>query len=110
MKKVFVAHDTLEAHFVRGLLDSKGIEAEVRGEELFGIRGGVPVAPDTSPSVWVLDDSMLDDARDIIQQYEKGGKRDVKDARLWRCPQCGEEIDPNFTNCWNCGSERPPDS
>jgi predicted amidophosphoribosyltransferase len=23
----------------------------------------------------------------------------------WTCPQCGEEIEPQFTACWNCGSE-----
>jgi predicted nucleic-acid-binding Zn-ribbon protein len=22
----------------------------------------------------------------------------------WRCPQCGEKVEEQFTECWNCGT------
>lgn len=25
---------------------------------------------------------------------------------MWRCPKCGEQIDPKFNACWNCGTGR----
>ena len=25
---------------------------------------------------------------------------------MWRCPQCKEPIEDQFTGCWNCGFER----
>jgi len=25
---------------------------------------------------------------------------------MWRCPKCGEQIDPEFDACWNCGTGR----
>jgi hypothetical protein len=23
----------------------------------------------------------------------------------WKCPKCGEEVDPEFGKCWKCGTE-----
>ena len=28
----------------------------------------------------------------------------------WTCPRCGEDVESQFSECWNCGSERPPES
>ncbi len=39
-----VAHDPIEAHFLRGLLEREGIDAEVRGEALFGLRPDIGIA------------------------------------------------------------------
>ena len=25
----------------------------------------------------------------------------------WTCPKCGEAIEPQFTECWNCGASKP---
>ena len=44
MKQVFQAHDVTEAHFVKGLLESHGLSALVRGEALAGLFGEVPRA------------------------------------------------------------------
>ena len=66
MQKVFTAQHPTEAHLVKGLLESAGIAAEVQGEPLFSARGGLPMTGDTLPSVWVLDDEQLDEARQVI--------------------------------------------
>lgn len=32
---------------------------------------------------------------------------DTESGGPWRCPECGEEIDAQFTDCWKCGTSRP---
>jgi hypothetical protein len=69
MKQVFVARNPAEAHLVKGLLESRGIQAEVRGEALWGTRGEAPLTPDTQPTVWVLDDLQVPEAARIVKEY-----------------------------------------
>ena len=103
MTKVFVAKHPTEAHLVAGLLTTHGIEAQVRGEALFSVRGEVPVAGSTLPSVWVVDDSQITQALDLL----KTDARAVGGDRPWTCVQCGESVDAQFQQCWNCGSPIP---
>ncbi len=69
MKQVFVARNPAEAHLVQGMLESRGIRAEVRGEALWGTRGEIPLTPDSLPSVWVLDDLQLPEAIRVVEEY-----------------------------------------
>jgi len=69
MKQVFVARDPVEAHLVKGMLEARGIGVEIRGEALWGTRGETPLAADTLPSVWVLDDLQVPEAVRIIKEY-----------------------------------------
>ncbi len=71
MKQVFVARDPVEAHLVKGLLESSGIRAEVRGEALWGTRGETPLASDTLPTVWVFDDLQVPEALQLVAEYSK---------------------------------------
>ena len=71
MNRVFVAHDPVEAHFVKGLLESEGIEAEVQGESLFGLRPEIGISSDTLPSVWIAHDAQLAAALRLVDDYER---------------------------------------
>lgn len=72
MNKVFVAHDPMEAHFVKGLLEREGIDAEVRGEALFGLRPEIGIESDTLPAVWIIKDAQLKRALEFVAEYERG--------------------------------------
>jgi hypothetical protein len=109
VKRVFQAHDVTEAHFVKGLLESHGLSALVRGEALAGLFGEVPRA-DTWPSVWVLDDAREEEARAIIKDYDTSIAKDATPVAGWKCPTCGQDLEPQFTSCWACGMERPPEA
>jgi len=104
VKKVFVAKHPAEAHLVRGLLESGGVQAIVRGESLFGARGEAPVTFDTLPSVWVLDDEQTAAAMDILRDHRAAGESGA--GTPWTCRLCGERVEPQFTACWQCGTER----
>ena len=106
VKKIFIARHPTEAQLVKGLLELEGIESEVRGEALYGSLGGLAITEDTLPSVWIHDDSQIDQAMRIVSRYEHGFGSHVIIGKLWCCPKCGELLDPQFTSCWQCGTNR----
>ena len=72
MTKVFVAHDPVEAHFVKGLLEREGIAAEVHGEALFNLRPRIGIESGSLPTIWVSEDEQLERAREVVAKYECG--------------------------------------
>ena len=102
MTRVFTARHPADAHLMKGILESKGISSEVRGEQLFGARGEIPVW-DALPEIWVNDDQ-ADEARHVIQEQSM---REPPAIDNWQCPKCGESIEAQFTACWRCNTERP---
>jgi hypothetical protein len=106
LKKVYIAKNPADAHLLKGLLEGENIEAEVRGEFLYGVRGEVPITPDTCPSVWIMDDSEYDRSMELVSAFREGEPRIPVEAGTWRC-RCGEENEFQFTECWSCGTTRP---
>jgi hypothetical protein len=104
MKELYRPRDLPEAHILRGLLESAGIEAYVQGESLVPLRGVLPFA-DAGPSVWVVVDEDLERARELVEEY-RAKAEDPVDHSPWTCSGCGEELEPQFTECWNCGASR----
>lgn len=101
-----MADDVTEAHLVKGLLESHGLSAAVRGEDLWGTRGEVPFA-DTWPTVWVLDDACEGEARRLVAEYASGKQLPPgTPGPGWQCSACGQDLETQFTACWNCGTER----
>jgi len=105
--QVYVAADPLDAHLVTGFLESHGIEAIVRGETLFAVRGEVPMTTETLPAVWVVHEDAVAHARELIDEYKRSREPDSDNASPWKCPTCGEQHEPQFTNCWQCGAPGP---
>ena len=105
VKQIFVAQHPTEAHLVRGLLEANGISAEVQGESLFGARGAAPTTPDTLPSVW-MDQSDAPAAWAVLSSCGGQAIGDCHPVR-WLCASCGERLEPQFTHCWHCGTNRP---
>ena len=105
MKKVYIAKNPADAHLLKGLLEGENIDAEVRGEFLYGVRGEVPITPDTCPSVWVMDDVDYVRAMEVVSTFREGSPNPIE-GKAWNC-SCGEENESQFTECWSCGKARP---
>jgi len=105
LKKVYIAKNPADAHLLKGLLEGENIEAEVRGEFLYGVRGEVPITLDTCPSVWVTDDVDYDQAMEIVSTFLEEPPNPIA-GKAWKC-SCGEENESQFTECWSCGKARP---
>lgn len=104
MKQVHAARHALEAHLVRGYLESQGIEALVRGDYLTSGWGELPV---DVCSVWVKDDAQYERANALLVAFLHGDLARELGGDAWRCAQCGEQLEGQFTACWKCGAARP---
>ena len=101
---VYSARDAAQAHLLASLLKSSGIAAVLSGETLASLGGyaltGIQVLihPDQQPQ-----------AKPIVEQFIRSASAGFtpRSASPWRCPGCGEMIEPQFTDCWNCQTSRP---
>jgi len=89
-----------DAYLVRDWLERNEIRAWVRGENLLGALGQVPIR-DAYPSVYVAK-ADEDRATEAIRVYQ--GPTLVHPE--WKCPGCGEQNGPAFGSCWMCGADR----
>lgn len=101
MKQLYPARHALEAHLVRDLLVSHGIDAEVRGEYLTGGLGELPL---DVCAVWVRDDTQFEHAHELLAGLLSGRFAGQLSREGWTCLDCGEKIEGQFTACWQCGA------
>lgn len=104
MRQVYTARSVPEAHLVKGYLESAGITAAISGETLVGLQGLLPIGDETSPLVYVIDQEFEQAEALIVTFLEEQSA--LAGAARWRCPNCGEELEPQFTECWQCGASR----
>ena len=104
MVQVFCSPMLAEVGLRKGLLEDHGIACFVRNEQTAMASGRIPFT-DTWPELWVLNDADAARAKEILDQGV--GIEDRASTGSWRCPGCGEEIEGQFSVCWNCSQERP---
>ena len=106
MPRIFTARDSLEANFVKSLLDQAGIEAVIEGELIQQIRGDIPLTMETLPKI-VVRDSDLAATQTIIDEFRARKTHPTRSAgERWLCI-CGEKHNNQFTSCWRCGAVKP---
>lgn len=101
MKRVYTAESVIQVSHVRNLLAAEGIRTEIRNERLGGVVGEIPFL-EAWPELWVAELD-FDRAQELIETAVHGEGL-VEPA--WTCVSCGEEVEGQFTECWNCGHER----
>jgi len=102
MKPIFTAKHPAEAHLIRGILESAGIPAEVRGDQLYGAFGELPVLP----TVWIAAADAGAEAQRLIADFLNGTPAHRHQHERWVCAGCGKHLEGQFTDCWNCGTTR----
>ena len=58
---------------------------------------------DTWPELWVHKDEELEQARQLITSAMTMSETQ---QTPWKCPGCGQNIEPQFTQCWQCDTEQ----
>jgi hypothetical protein len=104
VKQLHAARHALEAHLIKGFLESNGISAVVRGEFLTSGWGELPV---DVCSVWISDDAQYDRAQALLVAFLNGDIAREHRGKHWRCHHCGEQLEGQFTKCWSCGAPKP---
>ena len=97
MRRVHTAESAIEIAHLRNLLESEGIACLVRNDRLSGVIGEIPFV-ECWPELWVREPGQELRARGLIE--EALGPRPA--GNPWTCPTCGERIEAQFSECWNC--------
>jgi Putative prokaryotic signal transducing protein len=102
VKRVYTAKHAWDAQMVRDILAANGIDATVQ-QATTGLhhleRGSVHLMKEEDEAA----------AAELIREFDAGLRERRDDDRVvwpWRC-RCGEDVEPQFSACWNCGQERP---
>jgi Putative prokaryotic signal transducing protein len=96
LTRVYSSFDLVAVHHAKNLLEAEGIRAVVRNERLASAMGELPPA-ECQAEVWVLEPLDAQRAERLLREG-----RPVSGA-AWTCPACGENLEPQFTQCWRCG-------
>jgi hypothetical protein len=102
MKKVYSAKDPLMVAHLKNVLAMFGVHCITRNLDLSSAAGELPPI-ECWPELWITNDEKLDRAKSIIRKT-LAPLESVK--KPWRCAGCGEELEGQFTECWNCGRSR----
>jgi hypothetical protein len=103
MQRVYSAHDVMTIGYLQQVLEAAGIECMIRNQYLSGAAGGIP-ANECWPEIWINDASRYDESLRLIDAALAPPARDLRD---WTCPDCGERIERQFGQCWQCGAHSP---
>ena len=104
MLKLMRAPNLLIGQHWVNVLATAGIGCELHNRYLNGALGEIP-ADQCAPELWLTDerDEMM--ARRLIDAALHGP---AAGAPSWRCGQCSETLEAQFTVCWQCGTARDP--
>jgi hypothetical protein len=102
MRKLYEAADRVEAQLLKDYLLEQDIPTLLFGDYLSGAVGELPA--NIFPSLWITKDEQYHRARRLIEEFLAQPQAGIGEA--WRCPVCGEGVDPGFDICWNCTSPR----
>ncbi|RKP52758.1 DUF2007 domain-containing protein [Trinickia fusca] len=101
MKLMHAPNPVIGQHWVN-LLNVAGIACELHNRYLTGALGEIP-AEQCAPELWLVDERDERLARKIIEAATHGPE---PGATPWRCAHCGEWLEAQFTECWQCGATR----
>ena len=99
MKRLYTDQNSLMIGNIKNILENHGIECIIKNFMLVGSVGELPPTV-CSTEVWVVDDEKYAEAKIIFKDIFS---EDKNNNSTWKCSKCGEIIESQFTDCWNCG-------
>jgi len=87
---------------LKNVLATFGIRCIARNLDLSSAAGELPPI-ECWPELWVIDDDKVAKAKSILKKT-LAPLESVK--KSWLCSGCGETIEGQFSECWNCGRDR----
>jgi Putative prokaryotic signal transducing protein len=96
LKRIYSSYNRIAVHHFRNVLEAHGIPAVVRNELLSSAMGELPPA-ECQTELWVPAGEAAR-ALAVLDSPAEG--------EAWICAACGEQAEPQFTQCWRCGAGR----
>jgi hypothetical protein len=104
VKPIYTASGDWDAQMLRDVLVTRGIDAIVEGRfNPYPVSSGYD-------RVLIVNDEDEARAMEIVRDFHAHVAEQPRDTAVvwtWRCPNCREEVEPQFELCWNCGKEKP---
>jgi len=97
MTRLYSSFDSILVNHLKNILTSHQIHCMIKHELLAGAAGELPPT-ECWPELWVKE-TQLEQAHQIITQALEQQKENLP---AWICSRCGEEIEGQFTACWQC--------
>jgi len=101
MIKVFEDFSFSRVGQMQSVLESEGIRTFLRNEYGSSVVGELPFV-EVVPQLFILEERDLTRARELI-------KLDLPadaEGENWTCPECGIDVEGNFSVCWKCATPR----
>jgi hypothetical protein len=99
MKIVYSAPNISILSIFQNILEGYGIHCRVKNEFLHAGVGEIPPI-ECWPQLWV-DDNDYEEAKRIVAEALS-----EQDVPFWKCESCGEILEGQFSECWQCGASR----
>ena len=103
MRKIYEHLEYARVGHYQGILETAGIPTMVKNLGASGAVGEIPFT-EVFPELWVVEDGDYDRALELLEAYREPDTANLPD---WTCPRCGEAVEKQFGECWNCGASRP---
>jgi len=87
---------------IKNILETHGIESRVKEAFQGAGMGEIPVI-ECWHELLLIDNSQYEEAKQIVDEALKPSETDLTE---WECSNCQEEIEGQFTECWNCGTSK----
>lgn len=104
LSRVYTAPLLPSVQHIMNLLELSGIQCSITNQYLAAAMGEVPYV-DCWPQLWVRDKDLAR-AKVLLNSLLK---ENPEPKPAWTCPKCREELEAQFTECWNCGTSRRED-
>lgn len=101
MKLLTRADNLLIATLWQQMLQAADIRCEVRNRYIGAAVGELPT-DQVAPQLWLLDDRDEPHARSLLAEFQRPSA-----SPAWCCFACGELVEGQFFQCWNCETPRP---
>jgi len=101
LSRVYSAPLLTTVHNMKNLLELNGIHCAITNQYLNAAVGDLP-AIECWPQLWVREEDSVQ-ARELIEELISHTNSPEEN---WICQNCDEELEGQFTDCWNCGMER----
>jgi hypothetical protein len=102
MKRLYTDQNSLMIGNIKNILENHDIECIIKNFMLVGSVGELPPTV-CSTELWVVNDEKYAQAKEIVKDIFS---EDKKNNSTWKCRNCGESVEEQFTDCWNCGESK----
>ena len=100
--QIAVCGNIMDAETVKSLLEENGVSAWLQRDDGGGAIPGATFVNGIKIMIHKEDEKL---AKELLEQAVS----DTSENPPWKCRQCGEEIEGQFSDCWNCGTAKATD-